>query len=322
MTGVTLNGTRVLVTGATGFVGRGVVAELATAGATVRAAVRSPHTLPAAVEAVAVGDIGPDTDWSEALSGADIVIHLAAHVHQMGGGNPADFYRVNTLGTIALARAAAAAGVQRLVFLSSIKVNGEHTEEQPFRGEDRPDPQDPYARSKLEAEQGLWAVRGSSSMEATVLRPPLVYGPGVGANFAALQRALWRGLPLPLGAVANRRSLIFVRNLASAIVAAARHPLADGRTFLVSDGGAVSTPQLLRSLATGMGRPARLIPVPKMLLRAAGVLLGRGEQMSRLLSSLEVDSAPIRETIGWSPPFTFEEGLRITGEAFISARSR
>ena len=189
-------------------------------------------------------------------------------------------------------------------------------------GEDRPDPQDAYARSKLEAEQGLWAVRGSSRMEATVLRPPLVYGPGVGANFAALQRALWRGLPLPLGAVANRRSLIFVRNLASAIVAAARHPLADGRTFLVSDGGAVSTPQLLRSLATGMGRPARLIPVPKMLLRAAGVLLGRGEQMSRLLSSLEVDSAPIRETIGWCPPFTFEDGLRITGEAFISARAR
>lgn len=310
-----------LVTGATGFVGTALLARLLAGGWTVRGAVRSAGArLPAGVAACPAGD----ADWSAGLPGADVVFHLAARVHQMDdrAADPlAEFRRVNTEATERLARAAAAAGARRLVFVSSVKVNGGERE-RPYDEDDAPAPGDPYGQSKREAEERLAAVARETGLEVVVLRPPLVYGPGVRANMASLLRAVQRGLPLPLGAVRNRRSLVYVENLADCLERCGADPRAAGRTFLVSDGEDVSTPELVRRIARAFGRPARLLPVPVALLRAAAGLAGKGPAVERLAGSLAVDSSRVREVLGWTPPCSLDEGLRRTVAAFAGGGGR
>lgn len=307
---------RVLVTGADGFVGRALCRELYLRGVPFRVAMRSGNAsdAPAGGEVVRIADLSADVDWSEALRNVSTVIHLAARVHVMrdDAADPLEAFRkVNVGGAERLARAAAGRGVRRLVFVSSIKVNGEATTgEARFSASDVPSPQDPYGISKREAEQVLRQVADETGLEIVVVRPPLVYGPRVKGNFALLLKALRRGIPLPLASVRNRRSLIYVGNLVDALIACAMHPAAAMRTYLVSDGEDISTPDLLRRLGMAMGRPARLLPCPTWLLRLGGRLLGKGGQVERLTASLRVDDAPIRRELGWSPPFSLERGLK------------
>jgi len=306
----------ILVTGATGFVGRALLARLLADQRRVRAAVRKPQaTLPSDVHQVPVDDIGPDTDWRAALAGIDGVVHLAARAHVMreSCADAHALYRaVNTLGTLRLAEAAAAASVRRFVFLSSARVHGERSTGTPFTEAGALAASDPYGRSKAEAERGLAALAATGGLEPVVLRPPLVYGPGARGNFARLVRFVARGVPLPLGAVHNRRSLVFVGNLVDAIVRCLEHPAAARETFMVSDGEDVSTPELVRRIARALGKPARLVPVPPALLRLGGRLVGRSDDIPRLLDDLVVDPSKIRALLGWSPAFTLDEGLRET----------
>lgn len=307
---------KILMTGATGMVGQAVAAHLTSDGRhAVRAATRrlSADCLPG-FEVVPVGDLGACPDCTAALKGVDVVIHLAARVHVMDdtAADPlAEFRRVNVQGTLNLARQAAAEGVRRFVFISSIKVNGEATKlGVSFSADDIPAPMDPYGVSKMEAEQGLREVATQTGMEVVIIRPPLVYGPGVKANFAALMRAVQRGWPLPLGAVHNRRSLVALDNLVDFIVTCLAHPQAANQTFLVSDGRDLSTTELVRGLAHATGVPARLVPVPVWALQAAGALLGRGDAVQRLCGNLQVDIAKARSLLGWVPPVSVDEGLR------------
>lgn len=313
--------TRVLVTGATGFVGRALCPALAEAGFEVTAAVRDASArVSSADRIVAVPDIGPDTDWTEALKDANAVVHLAARVHRMGESKNeslADNRRINTEGTRRLAEAAAETGAKRFVFLSSVKVNGETTDGRaPFSEIDVPAPQDSYAISKWEAERALAEI---VDLEPAILRPPLVYGPEAKANFLTLLKVCRTAPPLLLGSVENRRSLLFVGNLADAIRHCLVRPEAAGKTYMVSDGEDVSTPELIRRLAAAMDRPARLMPFPPGLLSFLAGLAGKGQIVARLLDTLAVDSRKIRQEIGWSPPFTLSEGLARTGAWFAAA---
>jgi nucleoside-diphosphate-sugar epimerase len=308
---------KVLVTGANGFVGRALCAELLRHGHAVRGAVRRHDcttTLDPRVEGVAVGSIGTSINWGAALRGCDAVVHLAARVHVMRdqATDPATLFRkVNTEGTLNLARLAEGAGVERFIFVSSIKVNGEGSD-LAYREADPPDPRDAYAVSKWEAEQGLLAIARETRMEVVILRPPLVYGPGVKANLLQLIEALKRDWPLPLGGIHNRRSLLYLGNLVDAIRLCLEHPAAAGQTFLIDDGAPVSTPELVRAMADAMGRPAWLVPVPVVLLEILGRLLGRRQTISRLTDSLWVDSTAIRSGLGWTPPYSMAEGLAAT----------
>lgn len=316
--------TRVLVTGATGFVGRALCPALAEAGFQVTAAVRDASTtVPSADRIVAVPDIGPNTDWTEALKDANAVVHLAARVHRMGEARNealADNLRVNAEGTRRLAEAATEMDAKRFVFLSSVKVNGETTDGRaPFSEADAPAPQDSYAISKWEAEQALAKIAAAGALEPTILRPTLVYGPGVRANFLALLKICRAAPPLPFGSVDNRRSLLFVGNLADAIRCCLSRPEAAGKTYMISDGEDVSTSELIRRLARAMDRPARLVPCPPGLLRFLGILAGKRETVARLLDTLAVDGRKIRQDIGWSPPFTLGEGLARTAAWFAAA---
>ena len=312
----------VLVTGASGFVGRAVVARAVADGWTVRAGTRQPASgWPAGVETAPGLELAPDTDWRSALAGVDSIVHCAARVHVMHDAAPdplAEFRRVNTAGSLALARQAAAAGVRRFVFVSSIGVNSAETFGTPCRADDVPAPHSPYAVSKYEAEEALRRLAAETAMEVAVLRPPLVYGPGAPGNFAQLMRALQRGLPLPLGAVHNRRSFVALDNLVDLIVRCLAHPAAANRTFLVSDGEDLSTTALLRRTALALGRPARLLPVPAPLLRAAANALGRRELGQRLFGSLQVDSSLARALLGWAPVVSVDEGLRRTAAHFLT----
>lgn len=302
---------RVAVTGAAGFVGRALCGTLTQAGHRVVPVVRSGASLP---DEKVVGDLGAAVDWRAILAGCDGVVHLAARVHLGGAkdaGGLAAYRRINTEVTLDLARQAAAAGVKRFVFVSTIKVNGEGAD-RPYRETDVPAPADAYAISKWEAEQGLHRIADETSLEIVALRPPLVYGPGVRANFLHLMRAVERGWPLPLGAVHNRRSLLYLGNLTDALRLGLEHPDAAGRTFLLDDGEAVSTPELIRALARAMGRPVRLFPVPLPVLGAAARLFGRTAQLRRLTESLYVDGAAIRRQLGWHPPHSMAEGLAAT----------
>jgi nucleoside-diphosphate-sugar epimerase len=280
---------------------------------TVRAAVRgATPSFPSAVEQAVVGEIGPDTDWTRAVESVEAVVHLAARVHMTGEDASTAlprFRAVNAAGSAALARAARTAGVRRLVLLSTTTVYGDRSHGQPFDESSPPAPATPYAQSKLEAEQLVAGILKGSPTELVVLRPPLVYGPGAKGNFARLVRLVQRGIPLPLGSVRNKRSLVFVDNLADAILRALDHPAAAGRTYVVSDGEDVSTPDLIARLAAALGRQPRLIAFPPALLRLAGTLLGRGDEVGRLLDDMAVDSSRIRTELGWRPPFTVDEGL-------------
>ncbi len=299
----------IAVTGANGFVGAAVVAALARSGRDVRPIGRHPKA-----GMVAVGDIGPDTDWSQALQGVTSLVHCAARVHVMKETQAdalAAFRSVNVAGTQRLAEQAAGAGVQRFVFVSSVKVHGESTQPgAPFRATDTPTPLDAYGQSKWEAEQALWAVCRATGMQGVVVRPPLVYGPGVRANMARLMKLVASGLPLPLGGIRNRRSLVALDNLSDLLVSCIDHAAATGRTFLASDGEDLSTPDLIRQMALAMGRSARLIPVPVGLLRLGGQLTGQSAEVARLVDSLQVDLSTTKKVLSWSPPVSVLEGLQ------------
>jgi len=300
---------KVLVTGANGFIGRAVIERLRRDGYAVRAAIReNSDMLPSDVERTA-GDLHPDRDWSDSLHGVDVVIHLAARVHLMQdtAADPLDEYRrVNVLGTVTLASSAVAAGVRRFVYVSTLKVNGEAGR---FAEHDQPSPAGPYAQSKYEAEVALRQIANERRLEVVIIRPPLVYGPGVEANLGLLMRAIARGIPLPLGAISNRRSLVGIDNLVDFITTCLAHPAAANETFLVADGEDLSTPDLVRRLARAMGRPARLFPMPSSLLRIGGSLWGRHDDVDRLLGSLQADISKARTRLSWSPPVGVDDGL-------------
>ena len=307
----------ILVTGATGFVGKAVVQRLLAddhSQCLIVAVRRDDRRWAERVLPRVTGDLEPATDWSIALGGISAVVHCAARVHVMvdSAANPLEaFRRVNVQGTLNLARQAAAAGVRRFVFISSIKVNGEGTRQEcPFTAADEPSPIDAYGISKMEAEQGLREIALQTGMEVVIIRPPLVYGPGVKANFATMMRWLRRGVPLPLGAIHNQRSLVALDNLVDLIVTCITHPAAANQTFLVSDGEDVATTELLRRMGQAMGRPARLIPVPAGLLKLAATLLGKPDVAQRLCGSLQVDIEKTRRLLGWTPPLSLDEGLR------------
>lgn len=311
----------ILVTGATGFVGGAVIRRLLAddpAPRVVAAVRRSGLSWPGDVKAVQVGDLSPSTDWSAALSGITVVIHCAARVHVMQdtAADPLEeFRRVNVQGTLRLAGQAAAAGVRRFIFVSSIKANGEATQSgRPFTADDVPAPLDPYGVSKMEAEQALRELSAQTGMEVVIVRPPLVYGPGVKANFAAMMRWLRRGVPLPLGRIENARSMVARDNLADLLVTCVTHPAAAGQTFLVSDGEDVSTTELLRRMSKAMGRSARLLPVPGSWLELGAAMLGKRAVAQRLCGSLQVDIEKTRRLLGWRPPLTLDQGLKQAAE--------
>jgi len=307
----------VVVTGASGFIGLPLCSLLVRAGADVRAAVRRESAalgrLAGRLRQVVVGDLATATDWSAALEGAEAVVHLAARVHVASGQGQGDsdrFREINIDATLRLAEAAARARVRRLIFVSSAKAED---------GNDDGDA-DPYSWSKAEAERLLGEASRHPGLECVILRPPLVYGPRVRANFLRLMRLVDSGIPLPLASVANRRSLLFVGNLADAISLCIDHPQAAGRTFSVTDGEDVSTPELVRRIARALGRPARLFPFPVALVRLAGGVAGQAQAIDRLTGDLTVDAMPIRADLGWRPPFTMEHGLAETAAWYRAHR--
>jgi nucleoside-diphosphate-sugar epimerase len=323
------NNQSILITGATGFVGSRLAGFLSSQfpEMELRLAVRRrpeelkvPSVLSSGSIEV-VGDINPYTNWSNALTGVDVVIHLAARVHVMKDValDPLEEYRnANTLATIHLAGEAAKAGVKRFIYLSSIKVNGEETVPgQSYTEDSTPAPIDPYGVSKWEAELGLEKICAQTGMEFVIIRPPLVYGPGVKANFQKLMGLVAKGMPLPLGAVDNQRSMLALDNLVSFISEAISHPLAANQRFLLSDGEDVSTTQLLKLLAKGMGKSAWLIPIPAFILRAIAQVLGASSAADRLLGSLQIDSSKARELLHWQPPLSVEEGIALTAKSYL-----
>lgn len=305
---------RVLITGASGFVGRAVCLEASSRGLRVQPAARTLCDLLSIGTSVAVGAIDESTDWTNALEGCDTVVHLAARAHVMhvDRSDPmAEFRKVNVAGTLNLARQAALAGVKRFVFVSSIGVNGAETFGVPFSAQDIGAPHSLYAVSKCEAEVGLKASAEKTGMEFVIIRPPLVYGPNAPGNFGFLMHWLSRGLPLPLGSVTtNRRSLVGLDNLVDLILTCVDHPKAANQTFLVSDGEDLSTADLLRRIGKALNRPARLIPVPVSMLNIALSLLGKRAIAQRLLGSLQVDISKTCELLDWKPPVSVDEGLR------------
>jgi nucleoside-diphosphate-sugar epimerase len=307
----------ILLTGATGFVGKALVTKLSSAQLKIRTCIRgrvvNDFDSTSLVQPAGIANLDAETDWSHALESVDVVIHLAARVHVMrdtAADSSAEFRKVNVGGTLNLAQQAAAAGVKRFVFMSSVKVNGESTlAGHPFTESDHPSPQDAYGQSKYEAECGLHRIAATSDMEVVIIRPPLVYGPGVKANFAALMRAVQRGWPLPLGAVHNRRSLVSLDNLVDLVSVCTSHPKAANQTFMVSDGSDLSTTDLIRGLARAGGVGARLVSIPVWALRSGAALLGKSNAVDRLCGSLQVDISKARDVLGWTPPVSVEQGL-------------
>jgi nucleoside-diphosphate-sugar epimerase len=307
---------RIMVTGALGFIGRTIVAQLAAiSGVEVLALTRQAPTNPVAgAKYLLSGDISEQTQWQPLLAGVHVLIHTAARAHVLNDRAPdplAEFRRINVAGTLRLAEQAAAMGVKRFVFLSSVGVHGMQSfPGKVFTEADKPRPHNAYAQSKLEAEQGLLRIADETSLEVVVIRPPLVYGPNAPGNFGALVRAVQRAWPLPLGAVHNQRSLVALDNLVDFIITCTTHPLAANQTFLVSDGQDISTTQLIRGMAQAAGVSARLLPVPVPLLRAAAGLMDKTDVVDRLCGNLQVDISKARNLLNWVPPLNFEEGLK------------
>lgn len=309
----------VILTGATGFIGSAFLVAAQQRSMKIRSVFRSNEQAKrfgdAKNSAVVVPGIEADTDWSEALVDVDVVVHCAARVHVMNDSisDPlAEFCKVNVAGTLNLAKQAALAGAKRFVFLSSIKVNGEETQPGgPYSAHDVPAPEDAYGISKAEAEAGLRLLSLETGMEVVIIRPPLVYGPGVKGNFSSLLRWVARGLPLPLGlATTNRRSLVGLDNLVDLILTCVDHPKAANQTLLVSDGEDLSTADLLRRIGKSLNRSTRLIPVPVSILIIASRLLGKSSIAQRLLGSLQVDISKTCTLLNWKPPVSVDEGLR------------
>jgi len=306
---------RVLVTGSGGFVGKALMLALLCRGHKPTEAVRRAEEKPdGRLTTVVVGNIDGATSWSKALQSAEAVIHLAARVHIMrdSADDPiAEFRRVNTEGTLHLARQAAEAGVRRFIFLSTIGVNGNSTlHGRVFTPTDMPSPHDPYSMSKYEAEIGLHSIAQSTGMEVVIIRPPLVYGANAPGNFGKLTRLVGKSFPLPLGSINNLRSFVGIDNLVDFIVTCLEHPAAANETLMVSDGEDLSTPDLIRRMARAMNRPARLLPVPVWALKAGALLLGKGDAVQRLCGNLQVDISKSRTLLGWNPPISVDEGLR------------
>lgn len=316
---------RLLVTGANGFVGRALCSESVRRGIHIRAATRSASDLPADTNPVIVGAIDGGTDWTEALSGVDVIIHLGARVHVMNetAADPlAEFLKVNLHGTVNLARQAVQAGAKRLVYVSTIGVNGKRTfGGHTFSEADTPFPHNEYSVSKWQAEQELLKISQKTDLEIVIVRPPLVYGSAAQGNFQLLLAAIAKGIPLPLKGADNLRSLIYVGNLADALIACATHPSAAGQTYIVSDGEAVSTATLADKIAHALNRPNRSFYLPIGLLRAVAAMTGRSDQVDKLFGSLLVSDSKIRRELGWAPPYSLEQGLRATAERYIAQRA-
>lgn len=319
-----LSSKTVLVSGANGFVGRPLCAELLRQGQSVRAAVRlarSDSSPIENIETVSIGEINGETDWTEALQGIKVVVHLAARVHVMkdNAADPLDELRkVNVEGAWNLARQACDAGVQRFIFISSIKVNGESTPlGRPYTPEDRPAPMDAYGISKSEAEYVLRQLADESGMEMVIIRPPLVYGPGVKANFHSMMHWLNKSVPLPLGGIHNKRSFVALDNLIDLIVTCIDHPAAANQTFLAGDGEDLSTTELLQRLGQALGKPAKLFSMPIRVLKIGAILLGKRDMAQRLCNSLQVDISKACDLLGWQPPVTVDEALKKTAADFL-----
>lgn len=313
---------RVLVTGANGFIGRALVAELAARQSIIRGAVRNPGAIFPDVHCVVVGEVNGNTDWRDALTGITEVVHLAARAHitrETAEDSLAVFRAINTEGTLNLALQAARSGIRRFVFVSTIKVNGEGRESA-YSETDTPTPEDAYAISKWEAEQGLREIAAQTGMEIVILRVPLVYGPGVGANFLQLMAAIDAGWPLPLGGIINRRSLIYLGNLVDAIIVSLNHSKAAGKVFLLSDMEDVSTTDLARRLATALDVKPRLFGLPCVLMRQIASAFNRRRAIDRLWGSLFVDSRKIQHELDWLPPFSMDIGLSETAKWYRSVR--
>lgn len=318
-----MNSTSVLVTGGSGFLGEALIKHLVSvAGLSVSATVRNVSVdLPPSVSLRPMTGLSGDTNWDAVVSGIDIVVHAAARVHIMkeGAVDPlAEFRLINVAATLNLARQAAAAGVKRFIFISSIKVNGEFTRPgEMFTADDPPAPIDPYGISKYEAEQGLRQIAKATSMEVVIIRPVLIYGAGVKANFLSMLRWLNKGIPLPFGAINNSRSLVALDNLIDLIVVCLKHSGATNQTFLVSDGEDVSTTTLLRKIGFALGKPARLLPVPRVVLNGAIFLIGKASISQRLLGSLQVDISKNARLLSWTPPVKMDDALRTTAQYFL-----
>jgi nucleoside-diphosphate-sugar epimerase len=313
---------KVLVTGATGFVGRRLCQRIMEDGGLVRRALRCAGEL----DGIVVGDLSPETDWTLALAGMECVVHLAARVHVMHDMAPdvlAEFRHVNVDGTLNLARQASEMGVRRFVFISSIKVNGEQTSPgEPFAASDIPSPQDPYAVSKWEAEQGLFNLANETGMEVVIVRPPLVYGPGVKANFLSMMRWLSKGFPLPFGAIHNRRTLIALDNLVDLLISCIHHPAAANQVFLAGDDEDLSTTDLLRRLGDALGKPVRLFQVPAVVLETLAKMVGKQSIAQRLCGSLQIDITKTKQVLGWTPPMSVDDGLRKAAAGFMKSALR
>ena len=285
----------------------------------IRSAVRLPSNLDNNFEETVVGSIEAGTDWAPTLKNIDVVIHLAARVHVMNDHAPdamAEFRKVNVEGTLALAEQAVKAGVKRFIYVSSIKVNGELTQvDKPFTEQDAANPQDAYAISKYEAELGLLQIAQQAGMEVVIIRPPLVYGPGVKANFASLLRAVNRRVPLPLGAIHNKRSFVYVGNLVSLIECCIRHPEAKNQVFLVSDGHDLSTTQLLQQCAIALNVQSRLLAIPQKIIESVAAFFGKQSVVQRLSGNLQVDISKADALLGWKPPVSVADGLKFTALA-------
>ena len=311
---------KVLVTGGSGFVGGALCASLDGSSHSIRLALRLANAKSGTYDQVVVGQIDAEANWSAALKDVEVVIHLAARVHVMDeqSADPlSGFRRVNVDGSLNLARQAASIGVKRLIYLSSVKVNGELTMPgQPFIESDVANPQDAYGLSKFEAEQGLLLIAQETGMEVVIIRPPLVYGPGVKANFASMMRAVKRGIPLPLGVIRNNRSFVYVGNLVSLITTCMYHPEAANQVFLVSDGCDLSTPQLLQACATALGVKSRLWHLPQRFIEGFAVFVGKRDVAQRLCGNLQVDITKARSILGWTPPISVADGLKATAKAF------
>lgn len=314
---------KILVTGASGFIGRAVLNLLSLdLSYQLRAAVRySIDYLPMGVEQIFVGNLSANTNWMQAVNGVDVVVHAAARVHIMGDftdDSLAEYRRVNVWGTINLARQAAGAGVRRFIFISSIKVNGEKTLPCcPYTADAPPAPIDHYGISKYEAEQGLLQLGQETGMEVVIIRPVLVYGPGVQANFLSMMRWLYKGIPLPFGAIQNKRSLVSLDNLVDLVAVCIHNPSAANQIFLVSDEEDLSTPELLQRMAIHLGKPAWLLYVPKLILEGGAVLLGKSALTQRLCSSLQVDISKTKKLLSWAPPVSVDLALSKTAQCFL-----